>query len=203
VSERTVGLIPARLESSRLPKKALVDICGLPMIVHVYHRTRLARSLSDVFVATDSDEIRHVVEAHGGHVIMTRTTHQTGTDRIAEAAASLPSDIKVVTNTRGDILYLSRSDIPSSARTAAPPMLKGYHVLAFRKPFLLQFASWTPGPLETIEFIEHLRILERGASFRAVTVESSAVSVDTADDLEYVRAQMASDDLVHTYRSRA
>ncbi len=244
---RVVAIIPARLESSRLPRKALADICGLPMIVHVYRRCLRASTLDDVIVATDSREIHDTVAAAGGKAVMTSRRHQNGTERIAEVAAALdceivvnvqgdealvmpkhidaavgalladpalnvailvnpfrkhgsPSDIKAVLTDAGDVLYLSRSDIPSNARTPEPEMLKAYHVVPFRRPFLLQYVAWPPGTLERIEFNEYLRILERGHRIRAVRVESSAVSVDTPHDLEWVRAQMTSDPLFAAYR---
>lgn len=245
---KAVGLIPARLESSRLPRKALVDICGLPMIVHVYRRSAMAELLDDVYVATDSEEIRRVVLEHGGKVLMTGTHHETGTDRIAEAVAGLEcdivvniqgdealvrpehidagvrelrrdptvhvtilvtpyrkygvaSDIKVVVNERNDVLYLSRADIPSDVRTLNPDRLKGYHVLAFRKPFLLEYSRWPRGRLEIIEFHEHLRILERGERIRAVHVDSDAISIDTSDDLACVRERMPADRLFMLYHT--
>ncbi|MBC8555256.1 MAG: NTP transferase domain-containing protein, partial [Candidatus Brocadiales bacterium] len=97
---RAVAIIPARLESSRLPDKALADILGLPMIVHVFKRCLLAKSLDAVYVATDSNKIRNIVEQHGGEVIMTSAEHQTGTDRIAEAARDINADI--IVNVQGD-----------------------------------------------------------------------------------------------------
>jgi 3-deoxy-manno-octulosonate cytidylyltransferase (CMP-KDO synthetase) len=97
-------------------------------------------------------------------------------------------------------MYMSRSDIPSDARTPNAPMLKVYHVVPFRKAFLLEYAGWGPGYLESIEFNEYLRILERGHRIRAVQVESSAISVDTPEDLQHVRAQMVSDPLFAVYR---
>lgn len=244
---RCVAFIPARLESSRLPRKPLADICGLPMIVHVYRRCLKAQSLDEVLVVTDSAEIRDVVVRHGGKAVMTRSDHETGTDRIAEAAAKVdcdiavnvqgdeallrpehidavvaglqadpeapvallvnpyrkyhsPSDIKAVLDERGYVMYMSRADIPSGARTLEPDMLKCYHIVPFRKPFLLKFASWEKGRLERIEFIEYMRILEKGYKLLAVKVASSAVSVDTPEDLEYVRKEMARDDVFATYR---
>ena len=98
---RTVALLPARLESSRLPNKALADINGLPMIVHVYKRCMLAENLDDVYVATDNEQIREAVESNGGKVIMTSADHQTGTDRIAEAAQKI-DDADIVVNVQGD-----------------------------------------------------------------------------------------------------
>ena len=80
-------------------------------------------------------------------------------------------------------------------------MFKAYHILPFRRAFLLEYATWAPGALEQVEYHEHLRILERGYAIRAVEVESSAVSVDTQEDLEYVREKMKSDPLFALYAS--
>ena len=237
---KTVAILPARIESSRLPRKALLDICGLPMIVHVYRRCLLARNLDEVYVATDSVEIKDTVEKYGGKVIMTSPDHQTGTDRIAEAAKDIkaeiivnvqgdealvnplyidkvvaelqnnsdinvgilvnpyrkvnsPSDIKVVLDKNNDVLYVSRSDIPSNSRFENPSMLKAYHIVPFRKKFLLQFTQLEKGILEVIEYNEYLRIIEHSFKIRAVHVESDAVSVDTVEDLEYVRTLMPKD----------
>jgi len=90
----------ARLQSSRLPRKALADIHGIPMIVHVYKRCLLAKNLDEVYVATDSEEIREAVESYGGRVIMTSASHETGTDRIAEAVGQL--DAEIVVNVQGN-----------------------------------------------------------------------------------------------------
>jgi len=245
--QKAIAILPARLESSRLPRKALKDICGLPMIVHVFKRCLLSKKLDEVYVATDSFEIKEVVEKYGGKVIMTSSKHETGTDRIAEAALELdaeiivniqgdealvnpkyidrvtnelienpdinvgilvnsfskkdsPSDIKVVLNKNNDVMYLSRSDIPSGSRLNNPPMLKAYHIVPFRKKFLLEFAQMDRGSLEKIEFNEYVRILENGERIRAVYVESDAVSVDTPEDLQYVREVLPYDLWFHQYK---
>ena len=80
-----LALIPARLESRRIPKKALLPIDGLPMVVHTLKRAQLAQAVDDVYVCTDSDEIGDVVRSHGGKAILTRADHTNGTERIAEA----------------------------------------------------------------------------------------------------------------------
>ena len=97
---RVVGIIPARLKSTRLTNKPLVDIEGLPMIVHVFKRAQLCPALDDIFVATDSQEIYDVVTHYGGKAIMTSGEHKTGTDRIAEAARGISAEI--IVNIQGD-----------------------------------------------------------------------------------------------------
>lgn len=243
---RVVGLIPSRLESSRLPRKALVDIEGLPMIVHVFKRAQLAKRLDAVYVVTDSQEIAKIVRGYGGEVIMTGSHHPTGSDRIAEAAEKIDceivvnvqgdealvepahidaviaplledpglqiaillrpfqkknsqSDIKAVVNLKKEILYMSRTDLPSDARSPVAEMLKGYFVVAFRKSFLLQYAKWEPTPLETIEYNEYLRILEHGYRIQGIVVLSDAISVDTQENLEEVRTLMKTDHIKSLY----
>ena len=88
-----IGLIPARLESARLPRKALLPIDGLPIIVHTFKRSLLADSLDEVYVCTDSEEIADVVQTHDGRVIMTSDTHTNDTERIAEAADKLTREM--------------------------------------------------------------------------------------------------------------
>lgn len=92
---KIVGLIPSRLNSSRLPSKALLPIDGLPLVVHTMKRSMLATSLAEVFVCTDSEEIATAVKTHGGNAIMTSSRHVNGTERIAEAMAGLEADYVV------------------------------------------------------------------------------------------------------------
>ena len=95
-------LVPARLASTRLPRKALADLGGLPMIVRVAQRCALSGA-SAVIVATDSEEIRAACAAHGVRALMTRTDHPTGSDRLAEACVQLGLDGRdIVVNVQGD-----------------------------------------------------------------------------------------------------
>lgn len=95
-------MIPARLASSRLPGKALADIAGKPMIVHVAERATESGALR-VCIATDDDAIREAVEQHGYTAVMTRPDHPTGTDRIAEVVESQGFDPEaIVVNVQGD-----------------------------------------------------------------------------------------------------
>jgi 3-deoxy-manno-octulosonate cytidylyltransferase (CMP-KDO synthetase) len=97
---KITAVIPARYASTRFPGKALAEIDGKPMIQHVYERTARAKLVSRTIVATDDQRIADAVQRAGGEVIMTSTTHDTGTDRLAEVAATLDSDI--IVNVQGD-----------------------------------------------------------------------------------------------------
>ncbi|OGB14303.1 MAG: 3-deoxy-manno-octulosonate cytidylyltransferase [Burkholderiales bacterium RIFCSPLOWO2_12_67_14] len=95
-------LIPARLSSSRLPDKPLADIAGLPMVVRVAQRARLSHATRCV-VAADDARIVQACEAHGIPVLLTRTDHPSGSDRLAEACALLGlADDETVVNVQGD-----------------------------------------------------------------------------------------------------
>ncbi len=93
-------MIPARYTATRLPGKVLADIAGKPMVQHVYERARQAESLDELLVATDDERIFAVVTGFGGRAVMTSPEHKSGTDRLAEVAASMECD--VVANIQGD-----------------------------------------------------------------------------------------------------
>jgi 3-deoxy-manno-octulosonate cytidylyltransferase (CMP-KDO synthetase) len=238
-----VAVIPARYHSTRLPGKPLVDIVGRPMIEHVYRRTALVRGLTDVLVATDDARIVEAVQAFGGRVRLTRTTHQTGSDRIAEVARELdcaivvnvqgdepfiepamieqalepfahdptvvmttlrrritepadlanPNVVKIVADTRGDALYFSRAPIPferdpgQAAPKTTPVAYRHVGLYAYRRDFLLTMTSLEQTPLERLEGLEQLRVLEHGYRIRTVETSYDSISVDTPEDLERAR----------------
>jgi 3-deoxy-manno-octulosonate cytidylyltransferase (CMP-KDO synthetase) len=97
---RVTAVIPARYASTRFEGKALADIMGKPMVQHVYERTSRATLVSGVIVATDDPRIESAVKAFGGRVEMTSPTHETGTDRLAEVAERIDSEI--IVNVQGD-----------------------------------------------------------------------------------------------------
>lgn len=243
---KVVGMVPARMESHRLPGKALIDIEGLPMVVHTCKRAQLTKSLDEVYLVTDSEEIKRAGEQYNISVIMTSKHHKTGSDRLAEACQRMecdivvnvqgdeplvdpahidaivtplikdetvqiavgitcykeknrPSDIKAVMDLDSNILYCSRTDLPSDARVPVNKMLKMCFIVPFRKAFLMQYASWAPTPLESIEFNEYLRVLEHGIKMRAVKIENAKISVDTPDDLIIIRKLMETDKVKAQY----
>jgi len=109
---RVLVLIPARMAATRLPGKPLLDIGGLPMIVHVLRRAEEAQ-IGRVAVATDTPEIANAVRAHGGEAVMTRADHPSGSDRIFEALQSLDPDGRVesIVNVQGDLPTVPPGDI--------------------------------------------------------------------------------------------
>jgi 3-deoxy-manno-octulosonate cytidylyltransferase (CMP-KDO synthetase) len=97
------ALIPARLESTRLPNKPLLDINGMSMIIHVAKRTLLSKSVDKVIVCTDSLEIIEECIKHDVHCVLTKKRHDNGTERIAEALNYLDvSDEDIVVDVQGD-----------------------------------------------------------------------------------------------------
>lgn len=115
-------VIPARMASTRLPDKPLADICGEPMIVHVWRRA-VAAGLGEVIVATDTGDICAAIEAVGGKAVMTRADHPSGSDRIHEALAKADpgGTVDYVLNLQGDLPTLD----PDLVRACLTPLLNG------------------------------------------------------------------------------
>ncbi len=112
-----LGVIPARLNSTRLPGKVLRPICGRPMLHHVFARAGRSELLGDLLVATDSKEVYDYCARNQIKVHMTSSQHTSGTDRVHEIMQSLPADIYV--NIQGD-----------------EPMIRREHLQALLEPFL-------------------------------------------------------------------
>ena len=97
---KAIAIIPARLASTRLPRKMLRPIAGQTLIARVYAGVRSSPLLDDVIVATDSDEIMRVCRQHGWHARMTSAAHRSGTERVYEISNSIAADVYV--NVQGD-----------------------------------------------------------------------------------------------------
>ncbi len=106
-----VGIIPSRYASTRFPGKPLVDIAGKSMIQRVYEQAKKAKSLSEVFVATDDARIQEHVISFGGKVVMTSETHQSGTDRCFEAVNKIQGITDVIINIQGDEPFIHPEQI--------------------------------------------------------------------------------------------
>ncbi|EJN05310.1 3-deoxy-D-manno-octulosonate cytidylyltransferase [Phyllobacterium sp. YR531] len=119
---RILNLIPARMASTRLPNKPLADIAGKPMIVHVAERA-IAANLGRTVVATDTLEVKAAVEAYGLEAVMTRSDHESGSDRIYEALQTLDPDgnIDAIVNVQGDLPTIE----PDIIKRALAPLQNG------------------------------------------------------------------------------
>ncbi|HEY6661277.1 MAG TPA: 3-deoxy-manno-octulosonate cytidylyltransferase [Pyrinomonadaceae bacterium] len=114
----TVAIVPARLASTRLPGKALIEIAGKPMVCWVAERARAARNVERVIVATDSQQIVDVVHSSGIEAVLTSAHHTSGTDRVAEVAATIP-DAEIVVNVQGDEPLISPQTIERAVEAMA------------------------------------------------------------------------------------
>jgi len=253
----SIGIIPARMDSSRFPGKPLADINGISMIGHVYLRSKLNKTLDDVYVATCDNQIKDYIEMIGGKAIMTANTHERASDRTAEAMLKIEdivgekidivvmiqgdepmiypemideaikpmleqediivtnlmaylktkeeyedaNEVKVVVDKNNFALYFSREPIPSDKKTYNNVMrLKQVCIIPFRRDFLIKFNSWDQTPLEIIESVDMLRVLEYGNKVKMVFTEYDTYSVDTKEDLEKVTKKMKEDKLYNEYR---
>jgi len=253
---KIIGIIPSRLDSKRLPDKPLADINGIPMIGHVYKRSKLCKDIEEIYVATCDQEIADYIETIGGKCIMTSNTHQSAFDRTAEALMKIEkitkeksdivvmiqgdepmvtpqmlanslspiimdssvsivnlmaeikseeefldiNEIKVVVDVNNYALYFSREPIPSSKSGALGfPRLKLISVTPFRRDFLLDYNEMMQSPLEIIEHIDMMRIIENGYKVKMVLTETDTYSVDTKDDLERVKTLMKDDYFLKKY----
>jgi len=251
-----IGIIPARMSSSRFPGKPLASICGIPMIGHVYLRSKICKELNDIYIATCDKEIAEYSSKIGAKAIMTADTHQRASDRTAEALLKIekkikkkvdivvmiqgdepliypemlkksiipiingdalvvnlmaplkskeeqndPNEVKVTFDLNNFALYFSREPIPSWKKGAKNvPMFKQVCIIPFTRDFLIKFNDLTSTPLEVIESVDMLRVLEHGYRVKMVKTDFSTYSVDTQKDLQFVENCMKSDPLFEKYR---
>lgn len=161
----TLVLIPARMAASRLPGKPLLDIAGLPMIVHVLRRAQAAQ-LGRVAVATDSAEIAAAVTTQGGEAVMTSPDHPSGSDRIFEALGKLDGvgRINTIINVQGDLPTI----VPADIRAVLQP---------FSEP-----------TVDIATLAAEIRIPEEHTNPNVVKVVGSPMSPDTLRALYFTRA---------------
>lgn len=253
-----VGIIPARMASTRFPGKPLAEIYGIPMIGHVYFRSRMCKLLNSTYVATCDKDIFDYIESIGGKAVMTADTHERASDRTAEAMLKIeketgkkidivamiqgdepmlypemiekavepmikdgdlqvvnlmapikskeeaedPNQVKVVFGLDNFALYFSREPIPSVKKGARNVVMhKQVPIIPFKREFLIKFNSLPQSPLEIIESVDMLRVLEHGYKVKMVCVDFDTHSIDTAQDLKKVSGLMAKDALIKNYNN--
>lgn len=204
---QVIGIIPARYGSTRLEGKPLKDICGKPMIQYVYEAAQKARLLDQVYVATDDQRIVDAVEKFGGKACLTSPSHHTGTDRVAEVAASIDCD--VVVNLQGDepLLipgmvdevvqpFVNEPDLPMS--TLCVPILEEEklnipHVVKVvfdQKGYALYFSrSLIPYPRkkDNYQAYEHLGIYAYRKNFLMTYIKIPQTRLEINESLEQLR----------------
>ena len=251
-----VAIIPARMGSTRFPGKPMAKINGVPMVGHVYFRTKMCSLLSETYVATCDQEIYDYISSVGGKAIMTSDAHERCSDRTAEAMLKVesatgikvdivvmvqgdepmvtpemieaavnpmlgdpsiqvvnlmariktveefedPNEVKVVVDLNNRALYFSREPIPSRRKGVMNvPMLKQVCIIPFRRNYLLKFNSLPETPLERIESVDMMRVIEHGEQVHMVMSETETLSVDTPAELQMVSALMSNDPLRELY----
>ncbi len=248
---KITAIIPARYGSTRFEGKPLADILGKPMIQWVYEGVRESKLVEEIIVATDDQRIMEVVQRFGGRAVMTSPSHPSGTDRVAEVARKLRSQIivnvqgdeplmkgsiidqairpllkdetlmmtslmtrikeikdwlnphqgKVVVDGKGFALYFSRSPIPfprdftveqilsnpeAREKLLSKKLFKTIGLYVYRRSFLLKLSKMKPTPLEKLEKLEQLRVLENGYKIKVIAVDYEPIGVDLPADLEKV-----------------
>ena len=244
-----LGLIPTRLNSSRLPQKALLPINKIPLVVHTYKRAKLSKKIDDIYICCDDKKIVNEVKKFGVKVMLTSKHHQNGTERICEAykkigkrydiVVDIQGDeplisphhidevinfhnknfqtdiilpvlkiksgnntnlIKVVTDKRSNVLYLSRANIPFEFKRRINYMEKHLSIISFKPSALIEFAKSSKTKLESIEDIELLRALEIGLNIKTVRLEGDSFSVDILEDFNKANKKMSNDKFFKLYK---
>ena len=119
---KTVALIPARYAASRFPAKLMQVLCGKTVIRHTYEATAATGLFDQVIVVTDSPEIHTEITAAGGKAMMSQYEHESGSDRIAEAAANLDADI--IVNVQGDTPFVKRTPLEKLLQQFSDPSVQ-------------------------------------------------------------------------------
>ena len=184
---KKVIIIPARLDSSRLPKKVLLDLKGKTVIQRVYEQCLKVKNVDGVYIATDSIEIKEVCETFTDKVIITKSSHQSGTDRIGEAVSAIDCD--VVINVQGDEPFIepsliealvnsfSNSDISMSSAMSKINNIKDLQntnvvkvVTDLHNNALFFSRSLIPFPRDVKEISIAKEVLEKGQFFRHIGI---------------------------------
>lgn len=154
------GIIPARMASSRFPGKPLAKIQGIPMIGHVYYRSKMCPLLSDVYIATCDQEIMEYAASIGGKAIMTADTHERASDRTAEAMLKIEEQ----TEKKVDIVVMIQGDepmlVPEMIDAAVKPLLEdeNIHVVNLMAPLKSREEHDDPNEVKVVVDLNHFAL---------------------------------------------
>tara|TARA_Y100001970_G_scaffold74718_1_gene94712 strand:+ start:9205 stop:9963 length:759 start_codon:yes stop_codon:yes gene_type:complete len=247
--KKVIALIPTRLNSRRLPAKALLPINNIPIIIHVYRRTLISKLVDDAVICCDDVKILKAAKKFGAKAILTSKHHPNGTDRICEAYKKISKNydlivdvqgdeplispvhidkvikyhfknkdvdivlpnlrikptnntnlVKIVSNSKNDVLYISRANIPHEFRNKVKHFKKHLNVISFKPESLIKFGKSKRSETEKVEDIELLRALDIGLKIKTLNLAGDSFSVDLFEDYTKAQAQLARDRYFKFYK---
>ena len=249
--KKTLGVIPARMASSRFPGKPLKKILGIPMLAHCYERALLSQACDKLVIATPDEDIMNWAKNHEIPVVLTGHHHQRATERAKETLDILskqgemydfilllqgdepqilpddikslsaafcgseleivnlvypidgddlgnPNVVKAITSNTSKISFFTRAHVPNQSNQA----MRQLGMIGFNIAALTQYTNLQPTPLEELESIDMMRLLENDYEINAVISSSPILGVDHPEDIAKVDLIMAKDLLLETYRHK-
>jgi len=249
--KKTLGVIPARMASSRFPGKPLKEILGIPMLAHCYERALLSKACDKLVIATPDDEIMSWAKNYNIPSVLTDHHHQRATERAQETVEILskqgesydfilllqgdepqifPNDIKnlstafygsdfevvnlvypidgndlgnsnvvkaILTN-KSKIIFFTRSHVPHEGLQA----MRQLGMIGFTHTALAKYTNLQTTPLEVLESIDMMRLLENDYEINAVIASSPIIGVDNPGDIKKVELMMAQDEFLNSYQGK-
>lgn len=245
---KVLGLIPTRIGSTRLPAKPLLEINGIPLVIHTYKRAKLSKKIDDLIICCDDEKILKIAKKFKAKCVLTSKHHNNGTERITEALLKQKSSydlivdiqgdeplispdhidkvinfhkknieadiilptlkikladnqnlIKVVTDNKKNVLYLSRAKIPLEFKKKNSFFKKHLSIISFKKDALIKYSSSKKSNLEKIEDIELLRALEIGLKIKTLDLVGDSFSVDVIEDFIKAKEKFKTDKILKKY----
>ena len=228
-----LALIPARLNSSRLPNKPLLKIDNIPLVIHVMKRVMLCKSIHKVIVCADNVKIKNIVEKYGGECVLTSKLHKNGTERINEVASKLKkykliidvqcdeifikpnqlsqlikfhqknknfdiviptqiipqheaddiNTVKIISNKKNKILYMTRSLVPSFFRQKKTVYKKHLDFISFTSNGLKTYSNLKRSINEKSEQVELNRAIDNDMNVGTFSAYGNNFSINTKRDL--------------------
>jgi len=208
MKKKIIGLIPTRLNSSRLPNKALLEIQNIPLIIHTYKRARLSRKIDDIYICCDDEKIYNVAKKYKAKCIITSKHHTNGTERIGEAYKSLNQKYDLIVDIQGDEPLISPMHIDQvikehlknydQADIILPTLLSSQKnntnivkVVCDKKNYVL-YLSRSNIPFEfkknEKKFRKHLSIISFKPNALKIFCKSEKTRLESIEDIELLRA---------------
>ena len=248
---KTLGVIPARMASSRFPGKPLNKILGIPMLAHCYERALLSQACDKLVIATPDEEIMNWAKNHAIPAILTSHHHERATERAQETLDILskqgerydfilllqgdepqifpddiknlsaafsgseleivnlvypidgddlnnPNVVKAIMTNASKISFFTRAHVPNRSDKA----MRQLGMIGFTLAALTQYINLQPTPLEELESIDMMRLLENDYEINAVISSSPILGVDNPEDIAKVEIMMNQDFILHTYQEK-